>query len=63
MFLVPGSLGFYPLFNDRDHTAITIYFLNQERPLGSKTMEEDAVMRGWFLNEYTACIRSALNRR
>jgi hypothetical protein len=55
-----GVLGFYLLFDNATHTAITIYFLNQEPALRFKTMEEYAVLRDKFLNEYTTCIRKGL---
>jgi hypothetical protein len=58
-----GVLGFYLLFDDRAHTVATIYFLNQEPPVRFKTMEEYALLRDRFLNQYTACIRSALSQR
>jgi hypothetical protein len=55
-----GVLGFYLLFENATHTVITIYFLNQEPPLRFKTMEEYAVLRDKFLNNYTTCIRKGL---
>lgn len=55
-----GVLGFYLLFENTTHTAITIYFLNQEPAVRFKTLEEYAVLRDRFLNEYTACIRKGL---
>ena len=52
-----GVLGIYLLLDDATHTAITIYFLNQEPPKRFKTMDEYAALRDRFLNAYTACIR------
>ena len=58
-----GVLGFYLLFEERTHTAITIYFLNQDPPLRFKTMNEYGSLRDSFLNDYTACIRKGLAAR
>ncbi|HTD95692.1 MAG TPA: hypothetical protein VK627_02135 [Edaphobacter sp.] len=56
-----GVLGIYLFFDDPNHTVTTIYFLNQEPPKRFKTMQEYAVVRDRFLNEYTSCIRKALH--
>jgi hypothetical protein len=55
-----GVLGIYLLFDDPTRTVITIYFLNQEPPKRFHNMQEYAVIRDRFLNEYTSCIRKAL---
>ena len=55
-----GVLGVYLLFDDPTRTVITIYFLNQEPPKRFHNMQEYAVIRDRFLNEYTFCIRKAL---
>ena len=55
-----GVLGFYQLFEDRTHTVVTAYLLNQEPPKRFTTMEEYAALRDRFLNRYTSCIRSSL---
>jgi len=56
-----GVLGLYLLFDNPTHTVTTIYLLNQEPPKRFKTMQEYAVVRDRFLNEYTACIRKSLD--
>ena len=56
-----GVLGIYLLFDDPTRTVMTIYFLNQEPPKRFKTMEEYAVIRDQFLNNYTSCIRQSLH--
>jgi len=55
-----GVLGIYLFFDDPTRTVTTIYFLNQEPPKRFKTMQEYAVLRDRFLNEYTSCIRKVL---
>jgi hypothetical protein len=55
-----GVLGIYLFFDDPTRTVTTIYFLNQEPPKRFKTMLEYAIIRDRFLNEYTSCIRKAL---
>jgi hypothetical protein len=55
-----GVLGLYLLFDDRTHTAATIYFLNQDPAVRFKNMEEYGVLRDNFLKDYTACIRKNL---
>jgi hypothetical protein len=55
-----GVLGIYLLFDNPYRIVTTIYFLNQEPPKRFKTIEEYAVLRDRFLNEYTTCIRKNL---
>ena len=55
-----GVLGIYLFFDAPTYTVTTIYFLNQEPPKRFKTMQEYAALRDRFLNEYTSCIRKAL---
>jgi hypothetical protein len=54
-----GVLGVYLLFDTQDHTATTIYLLNQE-PEARKfqTIDEYRALRDRFLTSYTSCIRS-----
>jgi hypothetical protein len=58
-----GVLGFYLLFEDRTHTVVTIYFLNQDPPVRFKTMNEYGSLRDSFLRDYTTCIRKNFSAR
>jgi len=55
-----GVLGIYLFFDDPNHTVTTIYFLNQEPPKRFTTMDQYAMWRDRFLNDYTACIRHSV---
>ncbi|HTW49001.1 MAG TPA: hypothetical protein VMD92_13705 [Acidobacteriaceae bacterium] len=51
-------LGMYLLFDDQNHVATTIYFLNQESWRRKfQTMDEYARLRDHFLTTYTGCVR------
>lgn len=54
--LVGNTLGITLLFDDAEHTIVTVYFLNQ-RPDHRKfsTVEEWRALRDRFLERYTAC--------
>ncbi len=54
------TLGMYLLFNNPTHTAITIYFLNEQPPKHIQTMQQYAAQRDQFLQNYTACVRRDL---
>ena len=55
-----GVLGIYLLFDNASHTAMTLYFLNQEPPKRFQTMEQYAALRDAFLRSYTTCVRHEL---
>jgi len=53
-----GVLGMYVLFDDVEHVATTISFLNQESWRRKfQTMDEYAQLRDRFLTTYTGCVR------
>lgn len=54
------TLGMYLLFDNATHTAVTIYFLNEEPPKHFQTIQQYAALRDQFLQSYTACIRKGL---
>jgi hypothetical protein len=53
-----GALGMYLLFDDLNHVATTVYFLNEESWRRKfQTMDEYARLRDQFLTTYTGCVR------
>ncbi|HEX5234162.1 MAG TPA: hypothetical protein VFW25_02405 [Silvibacterium sp.] len=54
------TMGMYLFFDNPTHTAVTVYFLNEQPATHFKTMQQYAAMRDHFLDSYTACVRKAL---
>lgn len=51
-----GVLSAYTLFRHADHTAVTIYFLNDDPAVRKfKTVEQYRAIRDDFLKRYTSC--------